>query len=439
MGLGILGRGLQVSKFLAENRALLTITDLKTENQLKTSLNKLKKLKIRYVLGKHEMPDFENADMIIKSAGVPLDSPYIKHAKEKSIHVAMDASIFVKIAKNIYPGIKIIGVTGTRGKSMTTALIYHILKQNEKSLGCKIHLGGNMRNKATLPLLKIIKPKDIVVLELDSWQLQGFGDEKISPDISVFTNLMPDHMNYYNGDIQKYLHDKENIFAFQKNTDHLVTTEKMLKIFSAKPKSKVIIARLDRKTNALRLNIFGHHNMQNIVFAEETAKICGLSDSQIAKSLKTFNGLEGRLENLGMVGKNIRVINDNNATTPEATIAGINAVRQKFSGNIVLICGGSDKGLNLRNLARHINTFCKTAILIPGSGTEKLKKMLRIRSVEENNFKKIINSAMENSKRGNIILFSPGFASFGNFLNEYDRNDKFVKTIKHYQNQKNGI
>mgnify|MGYP001023296370 CR=1 FL=1 len=173
----------------------------KTKEQLKASIEaianyelriKNKNLKkIKFVLGEHRLEDFKGRDMIIKAAGVPLDSPFIKEAKRNGIPIEMDVSLFINRA----PKIKVIGITGTRGKSMTTALIYHILKDNITNHN--VYLGGNMRGVATLPLLKKIKSRasmdtarhdsaesDILVCELDSWQLQGFGDAKISPNIS---------------------------------------------------------------------------------------------------------------------------------------------------------------------------------------------------------------------------------------------------------------
>ena len=151
MGLGLLGRGLGYTKFLAECGANLTVTDLKTKDELKTSLKDLKKYKnIKFVLGKHRLEDFRNKNMVIKSAGVPIDSIYIKEARKHKIPVEMDVTLLVKLA----PKITLVGVTGTRGKSMTTALIYEILKKNERTLGKKIYLGGNIRGIATLPLLK---------------------------------------------------------------------------------------------------------------------------------------------------------------------------------------------------------------------------------------------------------------------------------------------
>ena len=216
MGLGILGRGVNVAKFLAECGAELTITDLKTEEQLQSSLKKLKKFSnIKYVLGKHELADFRDKVMIVKSAGVPLDSPFIAEAIKNNIPIEMDASLFAKLAKNVL----IVGITGTRGKSTVTHLIYDIIKNSGK----RVYIGGNVKGLATLPLLKKVKSNDIIVMELDSWQLQGFADAKISPNIAVFTTFLPDHQNYYKNDMDKYFSDKANIYRWQKDGDRFIT------------------------------------------------------------------------------------------------------------------------------------------------------------------------------------------------------------------------
>lgn len=428
MGLGLLGRGIQVTKFLAECGAQLTVTDLKSEKDLATSINSLKKYKIRYVLGKHDLKDFESVDMVIKSAGVPLDSPFIQHARAMGVDVSMDASLFAKIVHTLDQDIRIIGITGTRGKSMTTAMTYHLLKENEKKLGCKVYIGGNMRMKATLPLLTEVEAHDIVVLELDSWQCQGFGDEKISPEIAIFTSFMPDHMNYYKDSMSEYLSDKSNIYRFQKSGDHFITNKTVLKILQDKPKGKVILT--DKKKIAeIKLQVFGEHNRQNAAYAYEVAKIFKLPETTIKKTMKSFGGLEGRLQNISELG-GIHVINDNNATTPEATAAGIEAVRAKYKkGNVILLAGGADKKLDLKNMIHSIKKYCSHTILLSGTGTERLKTNLT-KFEEYSNFKEATLRAISLAKKGDIILFSPGFASFGLFLHEYDRNDQFIKIIK---------
>lgn len=428
MGIDPIGRGVQVAKLLAECGAKITVTDLKDKYNFVTSLKKLAKYKISFVLGEHRLEDFENTDLVIKAASTPLASPYINHARFEGVEIAMDASLFARLVQGVEPKITLIGITGTRGKSMTAALIYHILKSNEKILGGKVYLGGNMRGKATLPLIKKVRPGDFVVLELDSWQCQGFGDEKISPHIAIFTNLMPDHMNYYKNDLKRYLDDKTNIYKFQNKEDLLITNKKLLKILPHKPKGRVILP--IPQLGLFASNILGIHNIQNIAYAVEVTRAIGLKGKEIKRALKTFPGLEGRLEYVGKK-KGANIINDNNSTTPEATTAGIEAVSRKYKkGNIILICGGADKGLDLEKLSRKIEQLCTKVTLLPGTGTERLKKELRTKFIETMTLVSAVNQALKVAKGGDVILFSPGFASFGLFKNEYDRNDQFLKIIR---------
>lgn len=421
MGLGLLGRGLGYTKFIAECGADLIVTDLKTKEQLVTSLKELKRFKnIKYVLGEHRLEDFRNRDIIIKSAGVPLDSVYIKEAKKNNISVEMDVSLFVKLAGNI----KVIGVTGTRGKSMTTMLIHHILKENSKDK--QIFLGGNIRGVATLPFLKKVKEGDILVCELDSWQLQGFGDNKISPNISVFTSFMPDHMNYYDGSMEKYFSDKTNIFKYQGKEDVLVVSPMVKKILPKGIKSKIIIADT-KKVEDFNFIVPGEHQKMNLACAVSACLEAGVKLEEIKKSVKNFKGVEGRLQFLRNY-KGIKIYNDNNATTPEATIAGIKAFDGK---NVVLICGGADKKLDLKYLVKNINQNCRFVSLIPGSGTDRLiKEKLKVESYQAKDFKDAVLNALNQVKKEDVLLFSPAFASFGLFANEYERNDLFVKIVK---------
>jgi UDP-N-acetylmuramoylalanine--D-glutamate ligase len=456
MGLGILGRGLGYTKFLAECGADLIVTDLKSKEQLATSIKALSKFKgIKFVLGEHRLEDFRNRDMIIKSAGVPLDSIYIKEAKKNKIPIEMDVSLFVKCA----PEVMIIGVTGTRGKSMTTTLIYEILSKTLKDRS--IYLGGNIRGVATLPLLKKVKVGDILVCELDSWQLQGFGEDKMSPHISVFTSFMPDHMNYYKGSMEKYFNDKANIFKYQKNYDVLIIRPGMKKPGSrfwqsakhadksALPKlttGKFYIEKSDAKGKFVVVNpkdvvnwkfvVPGEHQRENLAAAVEVARQLHIPEAKIKKVVKDFKGVEGRLQLL-RIYKGIKIYNDNNATTPEAVIAGIEALKGR-NKNVVLICGGADKKLDLTNFVKVVNNNCKAVSLIPGTGTDVLLKEYKLKVPNEigKDLKDVIIKALKFTKKGlsaqagDIILFSPAFASFGMFNNEYERNDLFMKIIK---------
>jgi UDP-N-acetylmuramoylalanine--D-glutamate ligase len=439
MGLGLLGRGIGYTKFLAECGADIIVTDLKTKEQLKASVEAIKnyelkiknKNKIKFVLGEHKLEDFKNRDMIIKSAGVPLDSMYIQEAKKNNISIEMDVSLFAKCA----PEVMIVGVTGTRGKSMTTTLIYEILKSNEKFLKKNIYIGGNIRGVATLPLLKKVKKGDIVVCELDSWQLQGFGEARISPHIAVFTTFMPDHMNYYQNNMEKYFNDKANIFKYQKKEDILVILPDMKKLIPKNIKSKLIIVD-KRSVDNWKFNVKGDHHRENLACAVKVASVLGIPEPKIKKVIAKFKDLEGRLQLL-KTHKRIKIYNDNNATTPEATMAGIEALKvfpDPGSGEkkIVLICGGVDKGLPLDNFVKMVNAHCKYVVMIPGTGTERLinNYQLQIKNEVGKDLKDIVKTALGKASRGDIILFSPAFASFGMFNNEYERNDLFIKIIK---------
>ena len=415
MGLGLLGRGLGDAKFLAECGAKLTITDLKTERQLKSSLRQLKKFKnITYHLGDHRFSDFKNKDFILKAAGVPLNSPFIKEAKKNNIPIQMSTALFVKLSN-----VEIIGITGTRGKSTTTQIIYEVLK----AAGKHAYLGGNVKGVSTLSLLKKIKKDDIVVLELDSWQLQGFGELKISPHIAIFTNLLPDHLNYYKGDMNLYFKDKSNIFKFQNKNDFTIAGSAIAKRIKTKGK-KIIPKPIPA---SIKLNIPGEHNLENAALALETVKILGIKNEIFKKTLSQFNGVPGRLE-LIRITNGIKFYNDTTATTPKATETGLKALGNKK--NIILIMGGADKKIDMGELLKIVSRYTKKVILLPGSGTDKLPKKFTGKCAVVKNLNEAVKSATSSARKGDIVLLSPAFASFGLFKNEFDRGAQFNKLVK---------
>jgi len=421
MGLGLLGRGINIARFLAEIGSQLTITDLKTEKELKSSLNKLKKFKnIKYVLGRHRLVDFRNKDMIIKAAGVPIDSIYIKEARKHKIPIEMDASLFVKLA-----GIKTIGITGTRGKSTVTDIIYQILKKSYSS--GNVFLGGNVKGLATLPLLKKAKKNDVIVLELDSWQLQGFNDSKISPEISIFTNFLPDHMNYYKNRMDRYFKDKSSIFKFQNKNDYLIVSQQakqeISKRFNGVIKSKMIISG-NKKWQA---KLTGKHNQENFNLAAQVLEILGIKKEIIKKEFKKYLGLSGRMEFVRNF-KGVDYYNDTNATSPEAVIAALSTINK----DIILIAGGNDKRLDYKKMVEIIEKRVKTLVLIRGTATDKIIDLMGYSIETVDNMKDAIKKANKFAKRGDVILLSPGAASFGIFKNEYDRGDQFKKYVQKY-------
>ncbi len=446
MGLGLLGRGVGDAKFFAQCGAELTVTDLKTKEELKESIQQLKEYKdIKFVLGEHREDDFTNADIVIKGNGVPINNKYIKVAQDNGVRVTMSVALFAKYVQSI--GATVVGVTGTRGKTTVSNMIYNTLLggSTAKFDDINIFIGGNIRGVSTLALAPKIKKDDIIVLELDSWILQGFAYEQISPHIAVFTNFFPDHLNYYK-DMDEYFADKAKIFKYQKfeQGDTFIVGDTVLnRVLEAKPPVEPLD--LVPIPEYWKLKVPGVHNRENAALAREALQALGLTDAEIKSGLEKFTGVEGRLEYMGefidkYTGHKVKIYNDNNATTPEATIAGINALTSRLgssgdnggTGNIILIAGGTDKDTDLKKVAKIIEQKCKTVHLLEGSGTDKLIPLLKNTKVHKT-FISTVLSAIGDADDGDIILFSPLFSSFGKeFANEYDRNDKFKKIIKEY-------
>ncbi len=425
LGLGLLGRGVGDTEFLLEAGADVICTDTRSEEKLKESIAQIKNGKhtnLKLVIGENRMEDFENRDFVLTCPGMPLGYEYLEHAKSNNIPIFMSASLLSDIVMKNLPNVTIIGVTGTRGKSTTTQMIAHILK----SANSRVHLGGNIRGIANLPLLKEIEDDEYLLLELDSWQLQGFGDQKISPHIAVFTNFMDDHMNYYKNDKELYFNDKANVYRYQKDLDVLIVSEEAAEEIKKRDENQEMVL---ASNSYIETSLLGEHNQTAAKLAYEVASQCGIDDETIREAIKTFKAVDGRLEDLGEF-RGVRIFNDNNGTTPNATMAGIKAIVETYNRKPVLIMGGSDKGLPIEELENVIKENTKEVIYLSGTGTER---MTLPKKYEFEELKDCIGKAFEVAEQGDIILFSPAFASFSKyFSNEYEKNDEFVKLVQKY-------
>jgi len=432
MGIDLEGRGIQDVEFLARHGAEVIATDQKTKEQLKDSLSKLGNLPgVTFVLGEHRLEDFRGRDLIVRASSAPLNSPYLIEAEKNGIQIDTDETLFLKLS----PEIISIGITGTRGKTTTTHLIYELVKARYGD--SKVFIAGNVRGKAALPLLENVKKGDFVVFELASWQLQAFGYSKISPHIAVFTNLMSDHLNYYGGSLERYFDDKSKIFLHQKQNDYLVTGEKVAHLITAKHFGKLwndpISVGSDAVPKDWKLRLKGEHNLDNVALAIKVAKILNIPYEIIKDVVERFGGVAGRLEYIKSY-KDADIYNDTTATTPDATIAGLKALsKDTKDSKVILIAGGTDKQLPLEELAKALPEYCKKVILLPGTGTDKLMmiadKSLGSFVIETKSLKEAVDEALNSAEAGDVILFSPGFASFGLFKNEYDRGDQFNALI----------
>lgn len=386
--------------------------------------------------------------MVIKNPAVPWDSPHIKLALQNKIPVEIDSSIFFKLCKN-----SIIGITGTKGKTTTAALIFEILKLAGKN---PVKVGSGQIS--VLDKLDILEKNSVVVFELSSWRLSALKKEKLSPKIAVITNLLLDHQNYYKN-MEEYLADKKNIFLFQKPTDWLVVNDDNEKLREIYPEVKSQIMKFSEipskdsnsvfvENEAIYVNngmdtkkiieikdikILGKHNIQNVMAAIGATFAFGISPEEIKKAIMNFSGVVHRLEFVREL-KGVKYYNDTAATIPDATMMSLEC----FGDPIVLIAGGADKKLEFGNFGREIAQKAKKVILLKGSATEKLFPEIKKNDLENkfgeipvaDSMEKAIELASQLSEEGDIILLSPGAASFGLFLNEFDRGDKFKEAVK---------
>ncbi len=425
MGLGLLGRGMGDARFLAQCGAELIITDLKSESELEVSLSSLRQFtNITFHLESHSLHDFQDRDLIVKAAGVPLDSPYILHAKKNNIPVRMSADLFAELA-----GVPVVGITGTRGKSTVTHLVAHILQK----AGMKVLLGGNVRGVSTLALLSDVTQDSIAVLELDSWQLQGFGDAHMSPHVAIFTTFLPDHMNYYKNDMRAYFADKANIFLNQQENETFILGEQVTHYikefgYQQKIRAHTVVSGASGVPKGVTLKLPGEHNRYNVGLACAAARALDIDEDVIKAAVESFESIPGRLQFLREV-KGVKIYNDNNATTPDATLAALRSFGEKK--HIVLIMGGSDKGLDMHALLEEIPKHCKVVCLLKGSGTMRVQPNVPGQVFET--MQVATEAAFKAASRGDIVLLSPAFASFGMFTNEYDRNDQFVAAVESLQ------
>lgn len=448
-GLGLHGGGVATVKFLSEHGARVIATDLKTKQDLAVSLEKLKGLKnVEYVLGQHRREDFTNVDMVIKNPAILWTDKHIKLALENKIPVEMDSSIFFALCKN-----PIIGITGTKGKTTTATLINEIFIAAGKH-SIKVGIG----QEPVLDKLSQIKKDTVVVFELSSWRLSALGRAKKSPHVAVTTNIMRDHLNYYKT-MEKYIEDKSYIFSNQTSKDWFVydcDDENLLKLAEKAKSQKISFCSksqdsrcaiyieegavyLDDGVDAkkvvdlLDIKLVGKHNQKNVMAAIGACHAVGIDILAMRKALKQFSGIPHRLEFVSELD-GVGYYNDTAATIPDAAMLSIDS----FSNPIVLIAGGNDKELEFSSFAKKITSSCKKAVLLSGTATDKIiseldkiDKEWRAKNVEvANSMQEAVEKARAAAQTGDVILLSPGAASFGLFLNEFDRGDQFREIVK---------
>ena len=442
IGLGV--SNIPLIDYLYEKKADVTVFDDREEEKIESNImEKVKKFEFKYFLGEGNLENLKGFDLIFRSPSCMPTKPELTAEKQRGAIVTTEIEQLMKMAP-----CKIIGITGSDGKTTTTTLTYEILK----NAGYNTHLGGNIG----IPLftkLNEIQPEDIIVLELSSFQLM---DMDISPDIAAITNITPNHLNIHK-DYQEYIDAKKNIFTKQKedgilvlNADNEITnnckTEANGKVilFSSSEKldngfivddgiikecndgiRKHIIATKD-------LKLKGIHNFQNVCTALALTKTLVDTDKAV-EIIKDFSGVHHRLEYVRTID-GVEWYNDSASTSPTRGISALNSFPDK---EIVLIAGGADKNLDYTPIGKPIVDKVKSLILIGQTATkiyDAVKKELEIQNKELDihmceTFKQSLELAKRIAKPGQVVLFSPASTSFDMFKDMYDRGDQFKEKV----------
>lgn len=375
-------------------------------------------------LDKNYLKNLAQFDIIFRSPGIPYTLSEIQKAIKKGIQFSSATDLFFQTAKKI--GCKIIGITGTKGKSTTSTLIYKILK----AAGLDAILAGNIGKPAIDILLKL-KKDSVVILELSSFQLQ---DLKHSPDVAVVLDIFEDHMDSHKN-FKEYTEAKANIAKWQKKSGKVFYFEnnKYAKQIAKKSAGKKYAFSAD-KFNLFKqedLKIPGFHNFKNAGIAAMVVKNLSIKPKIIKNVIKNFRGLEHRLEFVRKIG-GISFYNDSISTNPHAAVAAI----KSFKEPKILIAGGKDKNLDYSPLAKALKSSNTKLIILYGENKEKIIKTitkikndeLKIKNVK--NLEQAVELAYKFTKSLNpVILLSPASASFDMFSDYKERGKKFKEVV----------
>ncbi len=414
------GSGVSAALYCAKKGAEVLVSDLKGPKELGTNVAALKKYAhVSFRLGEHRVHDIDWADIIFRNPRVRRSSPEMKRAHILGKHIESDISYFMSLCEA-----KIIGITGTRGKSTTSTLVYEMLRASGK----KVWLGGNILI-SPLTFISKVKRQDVVVLELSSWLLETTGERGISPDIACITNVMRDHLNSYEN-MDEYAEAKAQIFRHQNEKGILILNAR--DAFCKKwAKEAPGLVKFFTKKQMPGMRYRGEHMQANIAAAIETAKAAGATNAGIKKALAQFTGLKDRQEVVA-IKKGVTYINDTTASTPDGVIAAIKTFAP-FSKNVHLIFGGNDKELEYGVVTKYIKKYHVYVALLPGTAHEKIVKefkKLHVVYTDVVDMKSAFILHKKNAEKGDVILLSPGATSFGQFAHEFERGEKFRELVK---------
>ena len=444
MGLGTRAGGVGVARYLAEAGAIVTVTDLRTDADLGGPIAELGGFDIRFVLGRHDPVDFTDTDVVVRNPAVRRTNQYLAMARESGVTIEMEMSIFLRACP-----VPVIGITGTKGKTTTSALCGEMLRHWRP----ETVVAGNMGVSAVSALASIT-PETPVVLELSSWQLEGMDEREIGPQIAMITNISEDHLDTYR-DFDDYAATKRTIGQHLSGDNILVLNADEPEVAKAADQSVARViwfaaaelpgpgVRVEREalvstilgregTIAIPHNpaLRGAHQHLNAASAAAAALLRGASLEHVSAGLASFSGVENRMEVVAEVD-GVLYVNDTAATAPAAAIASLRAFADR---PIHLIAGGADKRLDFGPLAREIADRAASITLLDGTATPMLRSLIETGGRSDpgsvvQSMAEAVEQASARAAAGDVVLLSPGCASFGLFRDEFDRGAQFREAV----------
>ncbi len=440
MGLGRFGGGVDVVRYAARVGAHVVVTDKAPPEKLGDSLEQLRDLpNIEYHLGRHDAEDFAAADVVIANPAVPPDNEFLQSARHQGRIIASQIGLFLPSCPA-----PIIGITGANGKSTTTTLTAHLLERAPTSQRTyeKVWLSGNIGDRPLLTILDQIRPRDLVVLEISSFQIEQLAQVRKAPNVALLTNLTPNHLDRY-GTFDAYCAAKEGLFQFQTldvrapaisifNAEDEVARSWFQK-YRSQPGRQCLMFNADDVSDEMRAvyALPGRANRSNLAAAMTIARCFGVSDQSILVCLGDFKALPDRLELVGD-GNGVRWYNDSKATTPEGTMVALSA----FECPKILIAGGYDKHTPFDELGKRIASDAKAAILI-GQTAKQIAAAIRVASPTDRgvdvrlagSLAQAVELAHQLAAPGDVVLLSPACASYDMFENYQQRGRLFAEFV----------
>jgi UDP-N-acetylmuramoylalanine--D-glutamate ligase len=434
---GLARTGVATALFCAVRGANVTATDSRAENEIGDAITPLRSAGVKLELGGHRENIFLEQDLIVPSPGVPADAPLLQAARAKGVTIWSE----VELADRFLNG-RLIGITGSNGKTTTTSLIEHILR----NAGLPTVLAGNI---GTPLIARVEETSDntITVVELSSFQLELI--ETFRPDISVFLNLTADHLDRHHT-LEAYGRAKARIFENQTEADSAVLNADdpaTTPLAPAKPhvywfsrKQRVAQGAFVRENeivfrhggeeevvlNLQDIPLAGAHNVENVLAAVAATRLAGAEPAAIARGVRSFAGVEHRLEFVAEVA-GVRYYNDSKATNVDATLKALDS----FPGRILIVLGGKDKGSDYTLLQRPLREKVILALLI-GAGADKIEKQITgsVAIERAGTIERAVEIASHASRPGDVVLLAPACASFDQFQN-YEHRGRVFKDLVH--------